>query len=390
MKNAVLAFLARDWAGLAIAVLVAFAGAAVLAAPYGAPIGRVAVGVALLATAAILGGGAIYHLAHLARIHAAHPPPGRMIDMGGYRVHIFAEGESKGGPSIVWFPGAHSAAFELHHLHRALRSQTRSILIDRPGTGWSDAGPFPRRTALEAVEVVKALDLAGEAGPFIWVGHSFGGLLAANIARRHPELTAAVVLLDATPCDTIIYGPRLGNLKAMSRDALLGALRRLFGLHNDRAAAQQRNDPIYGALIKRIDEVLGPDVLPARALAVKSGLGCASASIYRELTPEGMASVAWDTAVYEGDLDDLLVLLVAPGDSPEIADLPEVARVPDPEARRMMRFFPLTRERYMTTSSRARRVIAPAGSGHNFPFEAPEFTIDIIKSVLTELKPENS
>jgi pimeloyl-ACP methyl ester carboxylesterase len=77
-------------------------------------------------------------------------------------VHVLAEGQARDGrPPVVWFAGGHAGGFAMHHLHRAFRGETRSILIDRPGTGWSDAGPFPRTTAREADEMVLALERAG-------------------------------------------------------------------------------------------------------------------------------------------------------------------------------------------------------------------------------------
>ena len=92
--------------------------------------------------------------------------------------------------------------------------------------------------------MINALDKAGEKGPFVFVGYSFGGLLAANIARRRPDLTAKLVLLDPTPLETIVFGPRLGALAAMRRTAMWSGLLRLFGLHIDwegRAARLDRN-----------------------------------------------------------------------------------------------------------------------------------------------------
>jgi hypothetical protein len=48
----------------------------------------------------------------------------------------------------------------------------------------------------------------------------------------------------------------------------------------------------------------------------------------------------------------------------------------------MFRFFAATRERYLATSTRSRRVIAPAGSGHNFVYEDPQFTIGVMREAI--------
>jgi pimeloyl-ACP methyl ester carboxylesterase len=112
----------------------------------------------------------------------------------------------------------------MHHLHRAFRGETRSILIDRPGTGWSDTGPFPRTTAREAEEVVLALERAGERGPFIWAGHSFGGCWQPTSRGAGPTWCTLLVLLDPTPLETIVFGPRLGALKDDAPQRLAGRL----------------------------------------------------------------------------------------------------------------------------------------------------------------------
>ena len=217
-RNALLAVLSHDAAGLLVAALVGllFFGLARVA-PDALRMPLVAVGVAL---SLLLGLASARHLWTLSRARRATPPPGRLVDVGGYRVHLLAEGKvPPGRVPVIWFAGGHATGYGMHHLHRAFRGETRSILIDRPGTGWSDTGPFPRTTAREADEMVLALERAGEKGPFIWAGHSFGGLLAANIARRRPELVHLLVLLDPTPLETIVFGPRLSALKDMRRGA---------------------------------------------------------------------------------------------------------------------------------------------------------------------------
>ncbi len=95
--------------------------------------------------------------------------------------------------------------------------------------------------------------------------------------------------------------------------------------------------------------------------------------------------MAWDTVVYDRDLGDLPVWLVGPrddSDDTDIASLPEAQRGSAENARRMFRFFAATRERYLATSTRARRVVAPKGSGHNFVYELPEWTIDTLRPLI--------
>ena len=383
-QAALLGLLSRDGAGLLVAVALAtlagFAGWML-----GGLMGQAIAAIGVI-TALGLALASLRHLMTLARARRRHPPPGRLVDLGGYRVHVLAEGQVRDGrPAVVWFAGGHASGLAIHHLHRAFRDETRSILIDRPGTGWSDTGPFPRTTAREADEVVQALERAGEKGPFVWTGHSFGGLLVANVARRRPDLVHTLVLLDPTPLETIVFGPRLGALKEMRRTAWLGAMAQLFGINlRERADAKARLNPAYAKVMDAVRAVLGPEVEAARRIEANAGRWFAEASIFQELTAEGVASCAWDTVVYDRDLGDLPVWLVAPQDNSDadIAALPESQAGSADNARRMFRFFAATRERYLATSTRARRIVAPAGSGHNFVYENAEFTIGVMRDIL--------
>lgn len=384
LRDTAMALLSHDWAGLLLAMLVAAVAWALSMTSRGW-LGALVLSLGLLVATA-LAWASLRHLLVLAKARHTNPPPGQLIDLGGYRVHLLAEGTMRNGrPPVVWFAGGHASGYAIHHLHRAFRGETRSILIDRPGTGWSDAGPFPRTTAREADEMVLALERAGETGPFIWAGHSFGGLLVANIARRRPDLVHTVVLMDPTPLETIVFGPRLSALRDMRRMAWLGGFAQLFGVNlQERAEAKSRQTPAYAKAMDATRQVLGPEVEAARAVEARSAAFFTQASIYRELSPEGVAAVAWDTVVYDRDLGDLPVWLVGPRDDSDgdIAALPEAQQGTAAQAQRMFRFFAATRERYLATSTHSRRVVAPPGSGHNFVYEMPDWTVGVLRELI--------
>ena len=383
-RDRLLALLSRDAAGLVLA--------AGLAALFWA-VAQAFTGVAqplLTGLGMLLGLGlalaSLRHLATLAAARRAHPAPGRMIDLGGYRVHLLAEGDLQPGrPPVVLFAGGHACGYSIHHLHRALRQHTRSILIDRPGTGWSDPGPFPRSTAREAEEMIAAIERSGEAGPFVWAGHSFGGLLVANVARRRPDLVHSLVLLNPTPLETIVFGPRLSALGDMRRTAWLGGFAQLYGVNLIRRhEAKLRLNPGYAKALDATYAVLGPEVQAARTIEANAGNFFAQASIYRELSPEGVAACAWQTVVYDRDLGDLPLWLVAPQDNldNDICVLPEAQSGGAANAQRMFGFFAATRERYLAASTRSRRIVAPKGSGHNFVYEQPDWTIAMMRALV--------
>ncbi|MEU9401172.1 alpha/beta fold hydrolase [Streptomyces sp. SID4985] len=368
--DAALQLLSRDWAGLVIALPPAAVGGWCVTRGRG----RRVLGGALCAVALTLGLGSLRHMVHVRRVGLSCPPPGRLVDVGGHRMHVLAEGDAGSGPTVVWMPGGHAGGYAMHHLHALTRKRTRSVLVDRPGSGWSDPGPFPRTTAAEAVELLTALERAGEEGPFVLVGHSFGGLLMANAARRRPDLVAGLVLLDPTPPDVVAFGPSLATLRHAGRDQALRALRHLFGLHPllPRNEAQPADDPA---------QVLATVESRTRA-------SCAAASILRELSPDGITRNGWQTVVHDGELGSLPLLVVAPRDLTGGGAVFDT--VDDPEENARVRHFFLTvRDRFLAASSAARRIYTPEGTGHDFPDRVPEFVVEVVNSLLTDAEPDS-
>ncbi|QMW23794.1 alpha/beta hydrolase [Sandaracinobacteroides saxicola] len=374
MRTAILTLLSREWFAFIPASIFAAAGLALR--PNGPGLG-----VALILLALLMAVGGVIHLVTIAAARRKYPPPGKMIDVAGTQIHIVAEGEAKDRLPIIWFGGGHAAGLVMDHVHRALRDETRSILIDRPGTGWSGTGRFPRTTAREAEEMVETLKAAGEQGPFIIAGYSFGGLLAANIARRHPELVARLVLIDPTPLETIVFGPRLGAIRTMRRTAFITGLLRLFGIHFDFARWAVRRNPAYSEASSAFETELGAAYGTLRAVDTSAGHRFAEYDIYRELLGTHVGTCGWETVVYDGDLGAMSVWLVAPGDAGEVTANPEVAGAGGEQAR-MINFFARSRERYMATSSNARRIVAPAGTTHQFVYERPDFIIDTMREAI--------
>lgn len=79
-----------------------------------------------------------------------------------------------------------------------LGRDTTTLAYNRPGYGRSSLSGTPR-DGLHVVEELRALLRAqGLAPPYVLVGHSLGGLYLQLFARRHPQETLALVLVDST------------------------------------------------------------------------------------------------------------------------------------------------------------------------------------------------
>ncbi len=123
-------------------------------------------------------------------------PPGRMIDIGTHHLHLHCIGENQ--PTVIIDSGLGGFSLEWLDIQHNLATQMRICSYDRAGYGWSETGPSPRTTAQIVEELYWMLDMADEQGPFILVGHSFGGYTMQRFAALYPELTAAVVLVDSS------------------------------------------------------------------------------------------------------------------------------------------------------------------------------------------------
>ena len=123
-------------------------------------------------------------------------PTGEMINVGTHSMHIFCVG--KGGPTVVLNAGLGGLSLEWIRVQNTLAKQTRVCAYDRSGYGWSETSPYPRTSTVITGELFRLLKLAHVPGPYILVGHSFGGYTAQLFASRYQNETAGMVLVDAS------------------------------------------------------------------------------------------------------------------------------------------------------------------------------------------------
>jgi pimeloyl-ACP methyl ester carboxylesterase len=158
-------------------------------------IGRPLLGfvVALLALAVA---GAIYQAIATELAERAYPPPGEMVDVGGYRLHINCVGQ--GSPTVVLDAGLGEMSAQWVRVQQEVSGTTRVCAYDRAGMGWSEMGPEPRDAKQVSSELHTLLSKAGIDGPYVLVGHSFGGLYMQTYAARYPDEVAGVALVDSS------------------------------------------------------------------------------------------------------------------------------------------------------------------------------------------------
>jgi pimeloyl-ACP methyl ester carboxylesterase len=142
----------------------------------------------------LLGGvGRVYESTSEIKDGQRYKAPGQMVDLGGYRLHLYCTGI--GSPTVVLESGLGGPALEWILVQQQLARTTRVCSYDRAGLGWSDLSPLPRTSQNMAAELHTLLHTAGIDGPYVLVGHSLGGFTVRLFAHEYPGETAGIVLV---------------------------------------------------------------------------------------------------------------------------------------------------------------------------------------------------
>ncbi len=125
-----------------------------------------------------------------------YPPPGVMVDVGGYRLHFNCAG--KGDTTVILEAGGgtFSLSWALVQTAAAQAAGVRVCSYDRAGLGWSDPRPGPYSVTEEIEALHQGLITLGIARNLVLVGHSYGGFLASLYAGRYPKDVIGLALVD--------------------------------------------------------------------------------------------------------------------------------------------------------------------------------------------------
>jgi pimeloyl-ACP methyl ester carboxylesterase len=140
--------------------------------------------------------GATYQAAAGKADEKRYPPPGQLVDVGGYRMHIHCMGE--GSPTVILEAANMGTVSNWAWIQPEIARTTRACAYDRADLGWSDLSPTPSDTRQNAEALHMLLEKAGESGPFVLAGHSFGGLYIRMYAEMYPEDVAGLVFIEGT------------------------------------------------------------------------------------------------------------------------------------------------------------------------------------------------
>lgn len=181
------------------------------------------------------------------------PPPGRLVDVDGRKLHLHCVGT--GSPTVVLEAGASSFALDWSLVQPDVARNQRACAYDRAGSGWSEPRLDVETPARIVSDLHTALTAAGEKPPFVMVGASAGGLYVRLYQLEYPADVAGLVLVDPSTEDRLfaMFQQRAVPIASLTSEQLLTTL-------PTRAVAVPSRAPQTGAPFDR----LPPDVYQLR------------------------------------------------------------------------------------------------------------------------------
>jgi pimeloyl-ACP methyl ester carboxylesterase len=310
---------------------------------------------------------------------SAHPanvpvPTGKMVDLGGHRLHINCTG--KGSPVVVVENGLGDFSFDWVLVQERVSRFTRICTYDRAGYAWSDPGPKPRTFAQINLELRDALAKLGEKGPYVLAGHSYGGAVVRNFAMTYPQVVAGMVQVDAA-----FEGMRVGI--GGGKTLRLGEDAKGREIPAPREEMQDSDKPNIPA------GTAGPDPQPPDALYKALPEADQKLQIWAQSQPEiqdaeasqmdwsGEYFAKWRKSSQAGSLGaiPLIVLMRAEGGYGNDQDVPAVQLEKERKEGQAM---------LAKLSTNSKQVIVK--SGHNMDLEAPDDVGEAIRTVVEAVR----
>ena len=313
----------------------------------------------------------------------AYSPPGKLVDIGGYRLHLNCTGNN--GPAVVLIAGAGDFSFDWGLVQPDVSRFARACSYDRAGLAWSDPGPTPRTMLQDAYELHALLRAAGIRAPYVLVGHSIGGLIARVYTAQYPHEVAGMVLVDPTHEDTtLMYQGKLVRVREGAKGITVPPPQTMRSSPPKPPTKEdieqfEFNQKMFGA-----PKITPPfDKLPAQAQAMRLWFlsqpprAAAGSDLWAEEL-QAMYAARAKTPYQLGDRP-LVVLLAKPeyGDPPGGISAEEWKRVNDEKRQQKVE---------LTNLSRNSKLIVAGRSGHHIQLDEPQVVTDAIHQAVDAVR----
>jgi 3-oxoadipate enol-lactonase len=139
-------------------------------------------------------------------------------DRGPVRLYYESRGR---GPAVLLVMGLGMTLTAWWRTVPVLSESFRVLAFDNRGIGRSASSALPYSVGDMADDAIAVLDAAGEDAAHVY-GISLGGMVAQQVALRHPERLRALVLGATTPGGSHAIAPREPALSFFARAAAMG------------------------------------------------------------------------------------------------------------------------------------------------------------------------
>jgi pimeloyl-ACP methyl ester carboxylesterase len=308
-----------------------------------------------------------------AQSDSAPPPPGKLVDLGGYKLHLNCTGS--GSPTVVLSAGSGDFSSDWALVQPKVAAFTRVCSYDRSGAAWSDLGPKPRTINQEVFDLERLLRAAGERGEYILVGQSLGGMVARLFAERYPSQTAGVVLVDAYSEDAqLSLNGKLTRLRLLAQNRSMPAPRSAVTVDDAMTATELKNANDFIRDVIGMPKIEPPfDKLPSDAQSARLWAGVQPKSFAEgdDYLAEISAKVYAESQRNAHPLGDisLIVLARSRSDYP-----PDVAAALTAEHNAQQ-------AKFATLSTNGTEIIVP-NAGHHIQLDAPDAVVDAIRRLV--------
>ena len=292
-----------------------------------------------------------------------YPPPGKLVDVGEYKIHLNCTGQFNAEqPTIILDAAGGLASADWALVQPSVAEFARVCSYDRAGYGWSDSGSIPRTSQQIATELHTLLLNAGEKGPYLLVGHSFGGHTVRLFADQYANDVAGMILIDTRPEDMldipVLKG--LGDGSGSNKFVILSLLSHL-------------------GVTRLLDTALVPPN-------------------FQEHLPDYPAIISYQAKYFDANRNEALVIAQSDEQVKRVGSLNNMPLavirhgVPDlfaslspQESEQAESVWQESQERIARSSTIGQTIVAEE-SGHFIPIEQPEIVIDTIQEILQTLK----
>jgi pimeloyl-ACP methyl ester carboxylesterase len=153
-----------------------------------------------------------------------YPPPGKLVDVDGHRMHIFCQG--KGSPTVIVEQGIGAQSLSWAQLNERMSAFTTVCAYDRAGMGYSDPLNHPTPAAEVAQRLHTLLERVQIADDIVLVGWSAGGIYVREYYRQFPDRVKGMVLVDSSheQQQFRMRAPDAGNPTSMKIDRYLAPI----------------------------------------------------------------------------------------------------------------------------------------------------------------------